>query len=268
MTLRVMILEDEPPAAAQLVDALHAWDPTAEVVAVAQSVREAVAALRRSAEPDLVLADIRLADGLSFKVFEEVPLDCPVIFATAYDEHVITALEHNGIDYLLKPIQPARVAQALDKYARLRQHFGGRVLALARSLATNPSASADTVPGATPRAPVAAPERVLARRGPSLIAIPLADAAWFTTEHKLTLLVQRDGTRLIVDESLGALETRLAPGQRFFRANRQFLVQVDAVASFRSAGKGRLLLTLRPPADDDVLVSQEAAPSFRAWIER
>jgi DNA-binding LytR/AlgR family response regulator len=255
MTLRVMILEDEPPAAAQLVDALHAWDPAAEVVAVAQSVREAVAALRRSAEPDLVLADIRLADGLSFKVFEEVPLDCPVIFATAYDEHVITALEHNGIDYLLKPIQPARVAQALDKYARLRQHFGGRVLALARTLAGEP-------------APAPAPERLLARRGPSLIAIPITDAAWFTTEHKLTLLVQRDGTRLIVDESLGALETRLAPGQRFFRANRQFLVQVDAVASFRSAGKGRLLLTLRPPADDDVLVSQEAAPSFRAWIER
>jgi DNA-binding LytR/AlgR family response regulator len=253
MTMRVMIFEDEPPAVAQLVAAVHAWDPAIQVVATADSVREAVATLRRLPEPDLVFADIRLTDGLSFRVFDQVALRCPVIFATAYDQHVIAAMEHNAIDYLLKPIQPERVAQALDKYLRLRQHFGGRLLELARSL------SGTTAP--------AGPERILARKGASIVAVPMTEVGWFTTEHKLTLLVQRDGTRLITDESLAALEARLEP-RRFFRVNRQFLVQVDAVSAFRSAGRGRLWVTLSPAADDDVLVAQESAAAFRAWIGR
>jgi DNA-binding LytR/AlgR family response regulator len=89
---------------------------------------------------------------------------------------------------------------------------------------------------------------------------------WFTTEHKLTLLVHRNAARLVVDEPLGALEERLAP--RFFRLNRQVLAQADAIASFRSAGKGRIAVTLRPPADEDAVVSQETAAAFRAWIGR
>lgn len=250
--MRVMIFEDEPPAVAQLSDAIAAWDPGVTIAATAGSVREAVATLRGAPEPDLVFADIRLSDGLSFQVFDERPVTCPVIFATAYDEHVIAAMERNAIDYLLKPIQTARVAQALDKYLRLRAHFGGRLLALARSL-DQPT-----------RPP---PERVLARKGASIVAVPLGDVAWFTTEHKLTLVVQRDGTRLIVDEPLAALEARL-DARRFFRLNRQVLAQVDAVAAFRAAGKGRLSVTLRPPADDDVVVAQENAAAFREWMAR
>ena len=118
--MRVLILEDEPPAAAQLVAAIHRWDPDVRVAAVIETVRGAVDALRAGPEPDLLFADVRLADGLSLRVFDEVAVRCPVVFATAYDAHVVEALERNAIDYLLKPLHPARVAQALDKYLRLR----------------------------------------------------------------------------------------------------------------------------------------------------
>lgn len=249
--MRVLILEDEAPAAAQLAAAIRAWDGGSVIAGVAESVREAVRLLRAGPEPDLIFADIRLADGLSFRVFEEAPVRCPVVFATAYDEHVMTALAHNAIDYLLKPIQPARVAHALDKYARLREHFGGRLLGLAEALRRS--------------APPPAPERVVARRGAAFVAVPLDRIAWFTTEHKLTLLVDRSGARLVVDEPLAELEARLDP-RSFFRLNRQILAHAGAVLRFRSGGKGRLLVTLDPPADDEVVVSQENAAAFRAWI--
>lgn len=246
--MRVYILEDEPPAAAQLVAAIRAWDPAAEIPSVAESVRDAVRLLRAEPEPDLIFADIRLTDGLSFRVFDEVKVRCPIVFATAYDEHAIRAMEQNAIDYLLKPIQRARVAQALDKYVRLREHFGGRTAGLAEGLSRP-----------------APPGRVLARRGPAFVAVPVDRIAWFTTEHKLTLLVDRTGARLMVDEPLAELEARLDP-RAFFRLNRQILAHVEAVQGFRSSGKGRLVVTLAPPADDDVVVSQECAAAFRAWI--
>jgi DNA-binding LytR/AlgR family response regulator len=243
--MRVVILEDEPAAAAQLEDALRAWDPSARVVGVAESVRRAVELLATG--PDLVLADVRLADGLSLEAFDQVELACPVIFATAHDAFVIQALERNAIDYVLKPITRARVAAALDKYARLRDHFRRAPL---RALAADLGAY---------------PERVLARKGAGFVAVPVAQIAWFTTEHKLTLLVDRAGARLIVDEPLGDLERRLDP-RRFFRLNRQVLAQVDAVVRFRGGGKGKILVELRPPAEREVAVSQESAAGFRRWI--
>lgn len=249
--MRILIFEDEAPAAAQLVSAIRAWGGGAEIAGVAESVREAVELLRRGPEPDLVFADIRLADGLSFRVFEEVAVRCPVVFATAYDEHTLAAMAANAIDYLLKPIQPARVAQALDKYVRLREHFSGRLLGLADALRSPPSARR--------------PERVLARRGAAFVAVPLEQIAWFQTEHKLTLLVDRSGARLVVDEPLGELEARLDP-RLFFRLNRQVLAHASAIARFRSGGKGKLLVTLSPAADDEEVVSQENAAAFRAWI--
>jgi DNA-binding LytR/AlgR family response regulator len=250
--MRVTILEDEALAAAQLVDLIRCWDPEVRVTAVHESVRDAVDALRAGPEPDLLFADIRLSDGLSFRVFDEVPVRCPVVFATAYDAHVVEALERNAIDYLLKPLQAERVARALDKYVRLREHFQGRLTGLADALARR----ADD-----------GPARVIARRGAAFVAVPLERVAWFTTEHKLTLLVDRDGVRLAVDEGLAELEARLPP-RRFFRLNRQVLAQVDAVRGFRSAGRGRIEVTLAPAADDEVVVSQEAAAAFRAWIAR
>jgi DNA-binding LytR/AlgR family response regulator len=249
MSLRVFLMEDEPPALARLERALVRCDPSVVVAGTAASTREAVAWLRANPEPDLVFADIRLSDGLSLRVFEEVPLRSPVVFTTAYDAHVQEALERNAIDYLLKPIEDERLARALAKYSRLREHFGGKLATLAASLG----------------AP-ASPGRVLARKGAGFVAVPLEQVAWFTTQYKQTVVVQRGGARLLVDEPLGDLEARLAP--EFFRLNRQYLARAAAVVSFESAGHGRMVVTLEPRTEDDVVVSQEMAGRFREWVVR
>jgi two-component system LytT family response regulator len=183
-----------------------------------------------------------------FRLFEEAEVRCPVVFTTAYDAYVIEAFERNAIDYVLKPVQRERLAQALNKYVRLGEHYTGRLLA-----------SGAAAPGA------GGIERVVARKGAAFVAVPVPRIAWFTTEHKLTILVDRGGGRLMVDTPLHELEERL-DRRRFFRLNRQYLAQIDAIERFRSAGKGRVSVTLQPAAPDEVIVSQECAAAFRAWI--
>ncbi|MCB9675839.1 MAG: response regulator transcription factor [Alphaproteobacteria bacterium] len=240
--MRVVVLEDERPALEQLLAAVHACRPDVEVVAAIDSVADAVAWLRSHPEPDLVLADVRLTDGRSLSVFEAVEVRCPVVFVTAYDQYTMAGLEAGGIDYLLKPVDPARLAVALEKVARLRAHFTGR----------------------EPRSPR---QRVLVRRSGEMHAVPVEDIAWFTTEHRLVLLVTRQGQRFVVDRTLADLATELDP-ERFFRINRSWLVSVDAIRGFRSAGKGRLSLSLAPETDRDAVVSAEFVGAFRAWLDR
>lgn len=254
-TMRVMILEDEPPAMAQLVLAVKAYDPEIEVIATLGSVREAAKALSGGLSPDLILADIHLSDTTSLQLFERVEVRCPVVFVTAYDAYLLQAFERGAIDYVLKPIEPARLAAALDKYLRLRAHFAGKVKEVAAELAAPAKGK-----GARPR------ERILARRGMDLLAVPVERVAWFMSEHRLTIVCEKDGAKHMVDETLGELEETLDP-RRFFRLNRQYLAQVDAVKSFRSVGKGRLSVLLEPRPDDEVVVSQERGAEFRDWVE-
>ena len=132
--MRVIILEDEAPALAQLETALLRYDPDIDICGAFDSVQGAVAWLSRHPQPDLILADIQLSDGLSLAVFEQTTVTCPVIFCTAYDEYLLDAFGHGGIDYLLKPIERARLERAVDKYRQLEQHFSGRLEALARHI--------------------------------------------------------------------------------------------------------------------------------------
>ena len=125
--MKVIIIEDEKPAAEKLLKAIRVTDSSIEVQAVLNSVRTAVEWLQQNAMPDLLFMDIELSDGLSFKIFDKINLTSPVIFCTAFDEYWQEAFEHNSIDYLLKPIKQEKLETALNKYDKLRQHFAPRI---------------------------------------------------------------------------------------------------------------------------------------------
>ncbi|HEY6178703.1 MAG TPA: response regulator, partial [Kofleriaceae bacterium] len=129
--MTIVVLEDEAPARAWFEQVLARHRPGAEIVAI-PSVAEAIAWLAGHPPPDLIIADIQLSDGLSLEIFDHTAPGCPVIFATAYDEYVIDALQRDGIAYLLKPLREPDVVGALAKYDRLESHFAERVRGLAR----------------------------------------------------------------------------------------------------------------------------------------
>jgi DNA-binding LytR/AlgR family response regulator len=110
-------------------------------------------------------------------------------------------------------------------------------------------------------------QRFLVRRGAEFVAIPASDCAYFQSDDKLTFLVTRDGQRYLLDATLAALEVELDPEQ-FIRLNRQVLASAEAIASFRPVGKGKLLVMLSPRTRCEVIVSQERAGTFRAWLSR
>ncbi len=247
--MRVVVLEDEAPARRLLVRLPGELAPTWEVSAEQDSVAGAREWFSRHAA-DLVLSDIRLSDGSALTLFEEGVVQAPVIFLTAWDAYLVAAFAHLSVDYLLKPLEREALRRALEKFERLRRHFGQPEAREAAGLV-----------GHLPR------QRVLVRYRGETRALPVQEVAWFRAEDRLTLAVDRAGREFVVDRTLSQLERELDPA-RFFRVNRAWLVEVSAVAGFRSAGRGRLALTLRPEPVQEVVVSQEHAAAFRAFLDR
>ena len=253
--LSAFIAEDEPLARERLVAALARVAPQVRVVGHADSVRGALAWLAAHAAPDLLLLDIQLVDGLSLELFADGRLALPTIFTTAYDRFAIDAFRALAVDYLLKPVSEAALEQALHKVQRLRQRFAGGlgadVAALLQQLRATP-----------PRWR----ERLVGRKGTRFHALAVQRLAYVVSVDKLAFAVDETGERYLLETPLAELEAELDPA-RFFRANRQLLVAAQAVQRFAPAGKGRLKVELLPPlAAGEVLVSQERAAAFRAWL--
>lgn len=248
--MKVFIAEDEPPARERLIETLAGVAPRAEVVGHADTVKATASWLATMPAPDVLMLDIQLADGLSLELFEHQALSVPVIFTTAYDRFAIDAFRALAVDYLLKPIAAAPLAAALAKLTRLRQHFGTDVASWLRGL--------------EPERPRWR-QRLLGRLGSQFHSIAVADVACFVSVDKLTFAVLTDGRRYQVETALAELQEQLDPAQ-FFRANRQVLIAVQAVQRFAAVGKGRLRVESAPPLVGQLIVSQDRAAAFRAWL--
>lgn len=118
--MNVLIIEDEEPAATRLEKLLKDIEPSITVIDTIVSVKSAVKFFKEKDCPDLALMDIQLADGISFDIFKEIQVDCPVIFTTAFNQYAIDAFKINSIDYLLKPIKKEELAAAINKFKKNR----------------------------------------------------------------------------------------------------------------------------------------------------
>lgn len=251
--MKTIIIEDEKPAVEKLQKALTKCSSPVQVLAVLGSVRTACEWLRQHDMPELIFMDIDLTDGLSFKIFEEINIDCPIIFTTAYDEYWQEAFEHNSIDYLLKPIHQDKLEAALKKYEKLKQHFNYRQLLTM-----------------TPGAQTSANEwkkRFLVKRGTDYISIKTEEIAYFYAAQKLVCLVDSKSQKFILDQSLADLEKQLDPAQ-FYRVNRKYLINLNAIRRIKTYPKSKLQLELQPAPSEDIIISQENAAAFKAWMEQ
>ncbi|GAB3744362.1 LytTR family DNA-binding domain-containing protein [Hymenobacter agri] len=248
--MNVVVIEDEPLAAQALAALLTRLRPGVRILASLGSVEEAVEWLREQPAPDLLFCDIHLSDGNSFEIFRQVAVSAPVILTTAYDAYAIQAFQVNSVDYLLKPLQAAEVARALQKYETLRP-------------ATLPAAAENVqrLVRATPRS------RFLVKAGQALKAVPIDEVAYFLAEEGVVFLVTHQGKRHIIADTLDQLEGQL-DAQNFFRINRQIILSIGAVQEIRPYFKGRLVLQVAPPvAEEALVVSAGRAPAFKHWLD-
>lgn len=252
--IRTVIIEDEQKAAGLLARMLHEAEPDIVVLNVLESVESSVQYLSaNAAEVDLIFSDVQLSDGLSFSIFERVETQVPVVFITGYDRFVMNAFENNGIDYLLKPVDKEDLQKALKKYEGLKRHFalGKQDEALSRLL--------QHVNGGRRK-------RILVRKGIENITLPLDDIVLFYTENKIVHAIDKAGRRFMVEKNLADLEAEL-DGKTFFRANRQYVLNINYIRSFKPYERVKLWIDLTLPSiDHTVIVSQETAPVFRRWL--
>jgi two-component system LytT family response regulator len=249
--MTAIIIEDEKPALEKLKRGLTKANPDIEVLACLTTIEQATSWLQSNKHPDLVFMDIELSDGLSFQILERSPIQSPIIFTTAYDEYWQEAFEHNSIDYLLKPIKQEKLEAALSKYQRLKEHFAGNLQNLLSWKNGNSTYK----------------KKFLVKRGTDYISIKAEDIAYFYASHKVVCLVNSQSQKFILDESLSELEARLDPSM-FYRVNRKYLVNANAIQRIRSYPKSKLQLDLVPAVAEEVLIAQENVASFKDWMNR
>lgn len=257
--MKVVIIEDEALVARDLQKMLAAIDSDIEVLTVLNSLSACRKWFDENPEPDLLFADIQLSDGVSFELFQERTISCPVIFTTAYNEYAIKAFKLNSIDYLLKPIDSEELEQAIEKYKRLRQgQASGAVSEQLRSLLSQ-------LPQAGGQAHSMFKERFMVHFNHGLMPLQVNQIAYFVKDP-LIYAVALDNKKYVADfETLEEVE-HLADPKIFFRANRQFIIHINAVENFRSTLNGKIVVKLKAPLQTEVDISREKASAFKAWL--
>ncbi len=248
--LKVLIIEDEQPALEHLVNSCARLNIPVQIMGTTSSVRESIAWLQQNPSPDLIFMDVQLNDGLSFHIFLHCTITAPVIFVTAYDQYITEALSNNGIYYLLKPLDDEQLQQAIHKYQTFRSHFLQNYTQLLEFFTQQLS---------QPRS------RIVVKKGNEYLALPLEDTAYFFTESKLVYVVNRENKKFMVNKTLTELEAGLDK-RRFFRANRQCIINIDFIAKFRPTERSKIQIDLTLPSHEEITVSQENAAQFREWV--
>lgn len=254
--VRILLVEDEVPAAHRLTGLLRELAPGMEILAVLDSVSDTLAWLSRHGEPDLLFLDIHLADGSGLELFRQRNVDCPVIFTTAFDQYALAAFAANSIAYLLKPVQREELDFALAKFARLRRRseasWKDRLAGLLRY---------------RPTAPADYPCRVLAGAGRVLTPVDIPEIVCFAVADKTVQLHTVSGKVYTMNQTLDELEQRLDP-ESFYRISRQVLVNAAGVTQIRRDSSGRIRVRLQSSSPMEFTVSRERAASFRQWLGR
>jgi two-component system, LytTR family, response regulator LytT len=253
--MKVLILEDEPLSAQRASDMLRVYDPNIEVVAAIDSVEEATQWLRQNPEPDLMLVDIHLSDGLSFRIFDQIPLKSSVIFTTAYDQYAIQAFKVNSIDYLLKPLDTQELSLALGKYYTLsrerKQLESSDIMRISQAIQAFQKKYKN---------------RFLVKFGDTIQFKQVDEVAYFFADDKLVYLVANDGRRYLIDYRIEQLADVLDP-QYFFRINRKMIVRIAAIHKIKNLINSRLQLFLQPIFEQEIFISKEKSTAFKTWLD-
>lgn len=260
----VLIIEDETAAAVNLKAILRNVAPSYNVLTVLESIEESVEYFQSepTPAPDLVFMDIHLADGESFRIFDQVNIRIPIIFTTAYDEYALRAFKVNSIDYILKPIKEEDMRRAIDKFLMLNgqgnEDYNARVKEVIKQARGNRAESAANTQRDNQRV-------YLVHQRDKIIPLSIDDVAFFYTSNEKVSAVTYDGTYYLIDRTLESLQASL-PEVEFFRANRQFIIARKAVKDITVWFGSRLSLNLTIELPEKIIISKARVPEFKQWL--
>ena len=254
--MTAVIIEDEGLIAKELLNKIKQVSNDINVLEILSSLKTARKWFLQNAEPDLLFMDIQLSDGVSFDLFDEFQLQCPVIFTTAYDEYAVRAFKVNGIDYLLKPIDDSELKKAIDKSRTLieqKTKLPENIFQLISNIAKSQ----------TPYFK----EKFIVHFRNNWIPVDTKEIACFIRDN-LNYLITFSGDKYILDfATLEDIEDLLDP-KIFYRANRQSIIHIDSIQSVKPQENQKLTVLLKVPLKLEFDISREKAPSFKKWFDR
>lgn len=248
--MRVVIIEDETAAAQNLSAILHKIYPDIEIVDTIDTVVDSVEFFRSTPTIDLVFMDIHLADGASFRIFDSVTVETPIIFTTAYDQYAIEAFKVNSIDYLLKPINEVDIKRAIEKWQRLtaieRKEYTSRISSVAQNQQSEQHV-------------------FLVHFRDKIIPLQSHDIAFLHTFEERVTAYCHNGNKYQIDLTLEALQAKLSGGE-FFRANRQFIISRKAVKDISVWFGSRLTVNLTMDTPERIIIPKARVHEFKNWL--
>jgi len=256
--MKALIIEDEMLIGHELRDKIKNISNDVEVIEILPSLKTARKWFFSNAEPDLIFMDIQLSDGVSFELFDKYQLSCPIVFTTAYDEYAIRAFKVNGVDYLLKPIDDEELKKAINKCRDIvdsKTKFPSDIRELVQKL-SQPQLSQSLYK-----------EKFIVNFRHQWIPVNTIDIACFMKEN-IHYIYTFSGEKHILDfVTMEEIEELLNP-RKFYRANRQFIVNIDAIQSVMPHENQKLSINLKAPLKMEVDISREKAPAFKKWFDR
>lgn len=257
--MNVLVVEDERITAELLSEFIEAKDGHL-VVRVLDSVEATVSYLKKNqAQTDIIFLDIQLADGQSFEIFDQVKVTTPVIFCTAYDEFVLKAFKNSGIDYILKPFKETDIHQSLDKVQNLKQ-----------ALAKDEPKLTEAVQNIFARQNLPAKDlqrSFIVRYRDKMIPVAVADIAFFHLDNDTVQVYRFDGEKNAMFKRLDEIES-VIDHQKFFRINRQMIVNREAVKDIEPYFNRKLVVNLHFVISEKAIVSRLKVTPFLEWIEK
>ena len=254
--MKVLIIEDEVPAAEKLERYLLKYDPATTVAGRLSTVADAVSWLKENQDNvDLIFMDIQLIDGLSFQIFQQVQVRKPVIFITAFNEFALDAFKVNSIDYLLKPITFTDLSNSLKKLESLREQLqwsDSKTRQLSDVFSSNKTKDYKT--------------RFMVKLGDHIRSITADQISLFYADGRDVYLVTTQSRKFIVDYTLETLEDLLDPAV-FYRVNRTFILNIHAIKDVMMYSNSRLKISLTQEFDKEIIVSREKVNPFKEWFD-
>lgn len=249
--MKVLIVEDEKLSAEHLRTLLKRLNENIDIIAELDSVKKTVDFLKEKPQLDLIFLDIHLADGISFEIFNQIPLEVPIVFTTAFDEYALRAFKVNSVDYLLKPIGIQDLKQAIDKYKKwnasplLEEKFSDLMQYTQKSYKN----------------------RFLVKMGDTIASIKTEEINHFIAEEGVVLLVNQKGRRFSLDYTLDQLEQLIDPSF-FYRINRKVILHIDRIEKVSSYFNSRLKIHTQHLNEEDGIVSRERVAAFKLWLDK
>jgi two-component system LytT family response regulator len=250
--MKIIIIEDEPLVAKDLQNLLRRIEPDVYVMDVLSSVEAATRWFANHPLPDLILSDIQLSDGISFDIYENLHLSCPIIFTTAYDDYAIRAFKLNSVDYLLKPVDGKELSAALAKYKSLSSET-----ILSEQLKTLMATWGQQFPKKYK-------ERFLCLHRNTLVPVTYQEIAFFHKEELIHLQTLTNERFISEHQTMDEIESLLNP-ECFFRVNRQYILHIQSIGRIKTTHKG-LTVQLKPPFNIEIDISREKATAFKNWV--